>query len=179
MGVPEWAKVGKQVAAAGLPTLGTALGGPVGGILGGMVARAIGAPEATPKAVAAVLSSDPAAYAKLREIEAQIAADANATDVRMAEIETADRQNARMDRQGNRMRAWLAVILPFCALGFGAAMVWWLFRSDKITEAVTLGGTMLGWLIRDASGAIAFYFGTSVGSSRKQATIDQIAREDR
>lgn len=61
----DWAKLGINIARAGAPVLGTALGGPLGGMIAGgavdILAKALGV-DATPEAVNnAVVNGDPAA----------------------------------------------------------------------------------------------------------------------
>lgn len=63
----NWKSVGKSIGKAA-PLLGTALGGPLGGVAGAVIASALNV-EPTPDAVEAALTADPAALARLREVE--------------------------------------------------------------------------------------------------------------
>lgn len=169
----RWGEIGKAVAKAGLPGLGGALGGPLGGIVGAVVAKTLGAHDASPEAVQEALAANPDAYIRLREIEAQIAADANATEIRAAEIETADRQSARSFRGDDRMRVVLACVLvpaPIIVLISMATGVLTMSAADVATVS-----TILGFMLSEAKAATGFYFGTSVGSAKKQVTIDAMA----
>lgn len=90
----NWAKIGKLVGDVA-PILGGILGGPLGATVGGVVARALGtAPD--PDAVAHVLASDPAAYAKIKMLElehssalAQMRIAAQTAQVRVNQVEAA------------------------------------------------------------------------------------------
>lgn len=70
----EWAALGKKVFGAGLPLLGTTLGGPAGAAVGATVAAALGV-SGGPEEIAAAVKADPAAAAELRRIEAGLEAD--------------------------------------------------------------------------------------------------------
>lgn len=171
MGVPKWAQAAKAAAGAALPTIGAVLGGPLGGVLGATIARQLGT-EPTPEAVAAAIATDPDAYVKLKEIEAQLAADQNATDVQLATIEVQDRQDARSNRGDDRMRMVLTLVLvpaPLLILALMATGSLTLSAVDQVTVS-----TILGYLLAEARSATAFYFGTSVGSSRRAKEISQM-----
>ena len=168
MTVPKWAQAAKAAAGAALPTIGTVLAGPAGGAIGAIVARQLGT-EATPEAVSAALATDPDAYVKLKEIEAQLTADQNATDVQLATIEVQDRQSARANRGDDRMRMILTLLLvpaPIVILVLMATGSLTLSAIDQVTVS-----TILGYLLAEARSATSFYFGTSVGSSRRAKEI--------
>lgn len=173
MGVPKWAQAAKAAAGAALPTIGTVLGGPLGGILGATIARQLGT-EPTPDAVAAAIATDPDAYVKLKEIEAELAADENATLVQLSSIEVQDRQDARSNRGDDRMRMVLTLVLvpaPLLILALMATGSLTLSAVDQVTVS-----TILGYLLAEARSATSFYFGTSVGSSRRAKEIAEMKR---
>ena len=157
----KWSDLGKKVAGVGLPSLGGALGGPAGAIVGAEVARRLGLPGANPEAVSAALS-DPATIAKLREIEAE-------SEVKLAELEVKDRADARANRGDDKMRIVLALLLvpaPIVVLGLMATGHLSLSTTDQVTVS-----TILGFLLSEARSATAFFFGSSVGSSRRAAEL--------
>jgi hypothetical protein len=63
----DWIALGKQVIAAGAPTIGAALGGPVGAQIGGVLGTVLGV-DPTPEAIGAVVAGDPGRIARA-EIE--------------------------------------------------------------------------------------------------------------
>jgi len=63
----DWISLGKQVVAAGAPTIGAALGGPVGAQVGAVLGALLGV-DATPEAIGAVVTDDPGRIARA-EIE--------------------------------------------------------------------------------------------------------------
>jgi hypothetical protein len=161
----KWGDLGKKIGGLGLPALGGALGGPGGALIGKLVAEKLGMPGANPEAIAQAVTDDPAALVKLAEIEAT-------SDVQLAELEVRDRMDARTHIRDDRMRRILALALPGSALFFGTGLIIVLVRANEITQAVGMAGTILGWLIRDASAATSFFFGSSVGSSRKATELE-------
>lgn len=163
----------RKVLAQGLPTLGGALGGPAGAVVAATVAHHLGV-EPTPGSIARAVVNDPGAMAELRRIEADMAAQSDKHDEAMASLEVQDRQNARANRSDDRMRFILGIVLPIVALLFGSALCGMLFWAKEVTQAVGIGGTILGWLIRDASAATSFFFGTSVGSARRAAELAKV-----
>jgi hypothetical protein len=90
--------LGKTIAAAGLPLLGTAIGGPGGAVLASLAAKALGLDaNAEPAAVAAAVSSNPDAVLKLNDlqskheevmVQAAYAAQAAADNAAVAQVET-------------------------------------------------------------------------------------------
>jgi len=67
----DWISVGKQVVAAGAPTIGAALGGPIGAQVGSVLATVLGV-DATPAAVGDAVAADPA---RIEQVEAAPGAD--------------------------------------------------------------------------------------------------------
>ena len=163
----------RRLAGAGLPALAGAVAGPAGAIVAAQVAKRLGLPGANPEALEKALTADPSLRVKLAELEVAMAAETNRT----MEIEAADRADARANNRDDGMRRILALALPVAALGFGGCLVWWLVNRGLATEAIGMAGMVLGWLIRDASAATAYFFGTSVGSSRKSKELAAIERK--
>lgn len=83
----EWKNIAGLVGKSA-PLLGGILGGPVGAGIGGLLASALGV-EATPDAVQKAIASDPAAAAKLAEVESnnRVALQALAIDQSKAELQ--------------------------------------------------------------------------------------------
>lgn len=67
----DWISVGKQVVAAGAPTIGGALLGPLGAQIGSVLATTLGV-AATPEAVGGAIATDPG---RISEVEAAPGAD--------------------------------------------------------------------------------------------------------
>lgn len=162
----DWKTLGKKLAGAGLAPLGGALGGPAGAVIGAQIAKTIGLPVGAGPAEIAQALNDPETMVRLAQIDAE-------ADVKLAEIEVRDRADARANSRDDGMRRALALLLPLSALAFGTGLVLVLVRANEITQAVAIGSTILGWLLRDASTSSSFFFGTSVGSARRAAELAQ------
>jgi hypothetical protein len=159
----KWGDLGRKLAGAGLPSLGGALGGPLGAMVGAQVAHKLGlAPD--PEAVAQVIS-DPATMVKLREIEAT-------ADVQMAELEVKDRMDARTSTKDDTVRRWLAAPAVIAPVAFGVFLLVW-----QPSDTTGLGMFMLGALFGNSSQIYNYFFGTSIGSTKKQASLDQMERK--
>jgi hypothetical protein len=161
----KWGDLGKKIAGAGLPGLGGMLGGPGGALIGRVIADKLGMPGANPEAIAQAVTNDPAALVKLAEIEAN-------ADVRFAEIEVQDRQSARASGKDDTVRRWMAAPAVVAPVGFGIFLL-----VAQPPDAQGLGMFVLGALFGYASQVYNYFFGTSIGSAKKQATIDQMERK--
>lgn len=151
---------------------GAAVGSPIAGAVLGQIAGALGAKDASPEALAmAIDAADPADLEALRRIEAEMASREMDNVERLAKIEAEDRANARSMVKDERTRRALTYVLVGATLAYGVFAVVAMAFFDLSPEAAGIVGTLLGWLIRDASGANAFYFGTSAGSRNKEQFI--------
>lgn len=151
----NWGDIGKTLLGLGLPTLGTALGGPLGGAAGKMIADALGT-AATPSAVGAALSTDPAVQQKLAETEAEWAR--TAATIVSAGAQQGQNINATMQAEiasgvswwhwrhliGYVTMLWLLAPLPFVVIGM------WLLvssgKADALTAIVTAMGVLVSWV---------------------------------
>lgn len=91
----NWSDVAPKVAAAA-PILGTLLGGPAGAAVGGLIASALGT-AADPEDVSKVLTTNPDAAVKLRQIEAE-------RSVKLQELLVAAEQN-RLTAETSQIQA--------------------------------------------------------------------------
>jgi hypothetical protein len=73
---------------------------------------------------------------------------------------------------------WLAGIVTFGAL-FIAAMVFSGHANSVLVNpaSAALAGTIVGYIFKDYSQVLGYYFGSSKGSEDKSATIAEIAKE--
>ena len=164
----NWRDLGRTMAKLGLPTLGGALAGPAGAAAGKVIADALGA-DASPDAVQAALAGHPDALVRLREVEADMAAREAEHEERMAEIATADVQHARSSGRDDAVRRWLvwpAVILPVAF----AAYILIANPPDPSGVGMYMLGVLTGVLVQ----VYGFFFGTSIGSSKRAEEISRM-----
>lgn len=156
---------------------GTAAGSPVLGAALGQIAGALGAKDPSPEALAmAIDAASPEEVEALRRIEAEMQARQFENEERLAAIEAADRSNARSQVKDERTRRILTFVVVIATLAYGVFAVIAVGFYEISPEGAGIVGTILGWLIRDASGANSFYFGTSAGSRNKEAFIGREMR---
>lgn len=155
----------KQIA----PTIATALGGPLAGLAVDAVSKAIGVdPKDVQNTISeGKLSADQIAAVKQAEIA--MAARAQELGLDFEKIAVDDRKSAR-DLQA-KTQSWipgsLAVIVT---VGFFGILIGLMVGSLHTSEALML---MLGSLGTAWTGIIAFYFGSSAGSQKKDELLHQ------
>jgi len=160
--VNDWLK---QIA----PTIATALGGPLAGLAVDAVSKAIGVdPKDVQNTISeGKLSADQIAAVKQAEIA--MAARAQELGLDFEKIAVDDRKSAR-DLQA-KTQSWipgsLAVIVT---VGFFGILIGLMVGSLHTSEALML---MLGSLGTAWTGIIAFYFGSSAGSQKKDELLHQ------
>lgn len=174
----DWKSIVKTVA----PGIATALGGPLAGMGVKAIAGALLGPDsvegATEDMVAqAVLAASPADLVKLKEVEADFQQNMKALDVDLVRISSEDRQSAR-DRQvktGDQMPAYIA----FASLsGFFGILVAMIFVELPPASEAPLN-VMLGALGALVVAIGNYYFGSSAGSSAKNAMIANLLGDRR
>jgi hypothetical protein len=178
----DWKDVGTALGKTA-PLLATILGGPAGAAVsaaGALVAAALNT-EATPDAVTAALSADPAALAKVREVESAERVSLQQIALEQTKAELADAANARARdiaflQAGKRnTRADLMVLMDVVGL-VACLIVLCLYRDRIPSEAVALIGTIasfFGLSLRDAHN---FEFSSSRSSQAKDATIQNLSK---
>lgn len=172
----------KSVLAGLAPSLAAAIGGPFAGkaveALEGAfglkpgagldgVTDVLAAGKMTPEIVAAVRAADQ----RHAEIMANVGVDLEALNNAASAIDAGDRDSARKREMAvggytAPALAWL-VVLASLVLTTGTVMGW-------ITHDVGLQGQVgmvTGYLLNEAKTVLAYYFGSSASSARKDATI--------
>lgn len=165
------------------PTVATALGGVVGGPLGaglaGTATRALshallGKPDASEEEIQEALRTDPDALAKVRIAETELQAELARQGVKLEQVHSEDRQNARhhanLARQsGDNTARILAYLL---VAGFLCVILAVLFAPINI-EDKTLLGMLVGYLSAKADQVVSFFFGSSAGSKDKDKAMQK------
>lgn len=143
------------------PSLATAVAGPLGGAAVSALASKFGVADSV-EAVAKAISGDPAAAAKIQELELEY-----------AKLDNEDRASARaMQIAALQQDDWLAknFIYIFTAVWSLFAMVYFAFVTfGTVAESgVRMADTILGVLIGTVlTGFFNFFFGSSKGSKDK------------
>lgn len=159
------------------PALAAAFGGPLAGtavkVLGD---KLLGKPDATEAEVQAALTDmTPEQLVRVREIDAQFAKDMKALDIDLERIAAEDRDSAR--KREMEVRDLVPAILAIgVTVGFFGVLSFLLMHGtpkDGGGEALLV---MLGSLGTAWAAVMAYYFGSNIGSKRKDGVIAAIAQ---
>lgn len=151
------------------PTLGTIVGGPVGagaGAIVGQIAGILGAPADDEEAIVAALAqASPEQIAEVRRIDSETKVRLVELGLRPDELEVEDRKDARSmaKEEGNTPQIAFTVMLTLLI----GTVTYGLFEIEMPAENRTLAAAFLGVLIREWAGSMHFWFGTSIGSQKK------------
>lgn len=155
------------------PGIATALGGP----LAGMAVRAVsqtllGRPDGTQEEVEAIIAgASPSDLLKLKELDKHFKIEMKKLDVDLDRIEAGDRDSARKRHMvmKDKLPAVLAIVV---IAGFFITVGYVLSGRVKLSgpDAVLIG-TLVGYVSAKAEQVVSYYFGSSSGSAKKNATI--------
>lgn len=160
----DFQAIAKKVASLGLPILGAALGGPAGSLVGKALGSFIGDDNATPEDILKVLTEDAAARQRAVEFQATHEVELKRIALEEKRIDMEDRNSARVRESSvkdstNKTLAFVVVGSFVAVVGFSLA------GYAKVDSA--LAGTLVGYLSAKAEQVIAYYFGSTSGSSEK------------
>jgi len=164
----------KKAIAGVAPTIARAIGGPVGGIAIDALAKALkldtSDPAALEKKVASLTAGDLIA---IKAADNQFARDMKALDIDLEKVDAADRADAR--KREVETHDWTPRVLAFLTISAFIAVIWYVLsgRATNIKEAAAIGltGTVIGYASAKADMVLGYYFGSSVSSRSKDATI--------
>ena len=153
------------------PTIATALGGPVAGMAVKAISGALFGHDGASKDDIMTALANPTGdqLAALKKIDADFAVQMKALDIDLERIAAGDRASAR-DMQ-KETKDWIPRALAILVtVGFFAILIYMLIYGLPTTgnEALLL---LLGALQTAWGGIVAFYFGSSSGSQKKDQMI--------
>jgi hypothetical protein len=153
----------KQVA----PTIATAFGGPLAGLAVDAISKAIGVdPKDVNKTIAeGKLSAEQ--IGAIKQAELAMAARAQELGLDFEKIAVDDRKSAR-EMQASTQSYIPGLMAIAVTLGFFGILVGLMTEHFKTSDALML---MLGSLGTAWTGIIAFYFGSSAGSQKKDELL--------
>ena len=153
------------------PTLATALGGPLAGMATKALSQALlGNEDGSDDDIQAALrTASPEQLASVKKIDADFRVQMKSLDIDLERIAVDDRKSARSMQ--TETRDWIPRLLAVSVtVGFFAILIYMLVYGLPTTgnEALLL---LLGALQTAWGGIIAFYFGSSSGSQKKDQMI--------
>ena len=166
----------KAIVGTVAPTLATALGGPLAGVAVKTIAgKLLDRPEATAEEVErAVLGADPQTLVRLKEIDAEFKKSMTDAGVKLEQIAADDRANARA-REIQVKDHTPAILAYVVTVGFFGTLAFMLINGKPATGGDALL-VMLGSLGTAWAAIIAYFFGSSAGSRKKDEAISQMVR---
>lgn len=160
------------------PTIGTAVGGPFGGIAATALSNVLlGRPDGTEEEIAeAVVRADPEKLLELRKADQAFQVEMKRIGVDVERIHAEDRASAR-DRQAKTGDVMPGVIAGAALAGFFGILGAMIFVEIPAAAASPLA-VMLGSLGTLVTQIGAFYFGSSKGSSDKNAIMERLLQRN-
>ena len=163
----------KETIASVAPALARALGGPLAGAAVKAVSVAVlGKEKASEKELeAALVTAGPDVLLKLKEADNSFKLEMEKLGVDLEKVHQQDRDSAR--RREIELKDNTPAVLAYgVSVGFFATL-WYTFRFGMPSEGGEALLIMLGSLGTAWSGIVAYYFGSSAGSARKDALLHQ------
>lgn len=165
----------KQILGTLAPILGTAIGGPFGALAGAAIGQALGvSPNDDKAAEAALLNASPDTLLKVKQAEQDFA-------VRMRELGIAEDKLVFDDVANARAREAVvhdstpAILAYVITVGFFGTLTFMLIHGKPATGGDALL-VMLGSLGTAWTAIVGYFFGSSLSSTRKDATISGLAK---
>lgn len=163
----KWLETLAQVA----PGIATAFGGPLAGMAVSVVGKALGLGNATQEDIQnIVVGSKPEDLLKLKQAENDFQIALKQLDVKLEEIEVQDRVSARsIFGQGKIIISVLAGLI----MGSFLYMVWYMITNERTIapENALVVGTLIGYVSSKADQVVAYFFGSSHGSTQKNDVL--------
>ena len=157
------------------PTIATALGGPLAGLAVEAVSKALGVSgdEAKSMLDEGKMSADQIAQVKVAELELQ--KQSQALGLNFEQLAVEDRKSAR-DMQTATKSLLVPTLAIIIVVSFIGVVVGTMLGLSHIESA--MAGTLVGYLSAKAEQVVAFYFGSSAGSQRKDELLHQSTPTD-
>jgi len=174
----NWKSTAKNLAAKGLPLLGAAIGGAPAIAITTMLSKALGTndPDELQAQIENLQKGDES-YIKLKQLE-------NDHEVELLNLSLAIERLAATDRQSAREREvsitksigtrdWnLYVLAWIVVIGFIGIIILFIFKPDAFASNAA-AMMLLGSLSTGFGTVLAYFFGSSKGSSDKNKTIEK------
>lgn len=159
------------------PTVATALGGPLAGVAVSALGKALGVDEVTTEKVTGLLQSGNMTgeqIAAIRMAEIELKKQEQENGFKFAELDIKDRDSARQREIAvkDNVPGRLAV---FVTVGFFSVLAYLLVNGTPPQGGEALL-VMLGALGAAWGAVVNYYYGSSKGSSAKDATIQSLAK---
>lgn len=163
-----------------IPTIATALGGPFAGLAAGFLADKLGVSDKTVKNISEVLSKasmDPVQMVQLKKIELEYAQYMANLDIDVFKAEVADRDSARQ-REATVKDNTPKILAYGVTVGFFGILTWVMLKGlpegNKEVAIYMLGSLSTAWTT-----IMAYYYGSTKGSSDKTAAMAGVLNKEK
>jgi hypothetical protein len=168
----------KQVLATVAPLLGTAIGGPLGTAAGALVSAALGTqPGDSTAAETALLSASPDTLLKLRQAEEAFTVQMKSLGIQEEQLSYADTASARTMQM--TIKSTTPTVLSYGVLTASMAaflgIVAGYVHIPTDPQTALIYGSVLTFMFTESKSVLGYWFGSSIGSANKDATIANIA----
>lgn len=162
----------KKLVGAVAPSLATALGGPLAGVATQALSAALlGKEGATDDEVAkAIYTGGADALTKIKAADADFQVRMQELGLDLERIHAGDRDSARK-REAATGDTWTLRGLAALIVGAFVGVVWLVLFGDAKEVDTVLAGTLIGYLSAKADQVIAYFFGSSASSARKDSLL--------
>ncbi|OGT16129.1 MAG: hypothetical protein A3J49_19340 [Gallionellales bacterium RIFCSPHIGHO2_02_FULL_57_16] len=158
------------------PTVATALGGPLAGVAVGAIGKVLGLDKSTTETVASLITSGkltPDQLSELKKLELQYQNEEQERGFKYADLAFKDRDSARkanVEGGTQKLLFWLSLVLLTLSLGTEIIVLFWGYPST-LPEIIV--GRVLGLMDAVAMMVLAYWYGTTHGSSQKNVLLAQ------
>lgn len=176
-GRTEMKDAAKRIIGAVAPTAATMLGGPLAGMaVRELSTKLLGTPEGGEAEIEKLLlSGNPEAMVKLREVEADLTKKLKELDIDLERIHAQDRASAR--QRAVDMNDWTPTVLGVIVIAGYFVTQYQLLQGIDIPAAnMPLIMRALGILDAMVLAAVYYFFGSSAGSKEKDHAIEDMMK---
>ena len=169
----DWLTTLKSLA----PTVASAFGGPLAGIAVSAVGNLLGVTEATQERIASAITSGsltPDQISEIKLLELKYQADEKERGFRYSELAFKDRDSARTANVAGGTQKplfWLSLLLLTVTLGTECAVLFYGYPPNT-SEIVV--GRVLGLMDAVVMLVLAYWYGTTNGSSQKNEALGRV-----
>lgn len=163
-----------------VPTIATALGGPLAGVAAGFIADKLGVSDKTVENIGNIVTSatqSPETLVRIKEIEADLKKYFASLDIDLERIAAADRDSARnreIQTKDNTPRILAYAITGGFFGAFGYLIRYGFPPGNEAIITYMLGSLGTGWTT-----IMAYYYGSTKGSSDKTAVMAATIKQEK
>ena len=176
MTLSDFGEAAKGIVTTLAPTAATMLGGPLAGLATQKVISALGlAPEASANQIeAALVTATPEQLLELKKVDAELTKQLKSLDVDIMKLEASDIANARQREVATQ--DWTPRILATLVFTLYVTVTIFVWKGTVDVSMREIALRSLGTLDAAVGLVLGYYFGSSIGSHKKDEQITNLSR---